>query len=44
MMLENLIIYIFSHWLRLVHVNMAEIGIFLRNLLEIWVKTNSNIL
>jgi hypothetical protein len=27
MMLETLIIYILSHWLRLVYVNMAEIGI-----------------
>jgi hypothetical protein len=41
MMLETLIICIFSYWLRLVFVNMAEIGILLRNGLEIWVETKS---
>jgi hypothetical protein len=44
MMLETLIIYILSHWLRLIYVNMTEIGILLRNLLEIWVETKSIIL
>jgi hypothetical protein len=44
MMLETLIMYIFSHWLRLIFANIAEIGILLRNLLEIWVETKSIIL
>jgi hypothetical protein len=44
MMLETLIIYILSYWLRLVYVNLAEIDILLRNLLEIWVETKSIIL
>jgi hypothetical protein len=44
MMLDNLIVYIFSHWLRLLFANMTEIGILLRNLLEIWVETKSIIL
>jgi hypothetical protein len=44
MMLETLIIYILSYWLRLVYVNLAEIDILLINLLEIWVETKSIIL
>jgi hypothetical protein len=36
MMLETLIVYIFSHWLRLIFANMDEIGISLRNLLSCW--------
>jgi hypothetical protein len=34
MMLEILIIYILSHWLRLVFANMVEIDILLRNMLS----------
>jgi hAT family C-terminal dimerisation region len=34
MMLETLIVYILSHWLRLIFANMVDIGILLRNLLS----------
>jgi hypothetical protein len=34
MKLETLIVFILSHWLRLIFANMVEISILLRNLLS----------